>query len=155
MVRFKNRYLTIQISPPGNTQCNQLVNIHSHHVYQAIRLAIKSIHGDYGLACVQNIISVKYLNPKTRIAFIRVPFGPHKLLTSVLPVIKQIDKLSVQVSVLHVSATIRQCFKFVKDYQHRHLEQLWNSLSPSERDNFKSVVLSLDVEEKSAPYLNK
>ncbi|KAI5717328.1 hypothetical protein M8J77_003903 [Diaphorina citri] len=173
MVRFKNRYVTIQINPEDENLCNQLVDIKSHHVYQAIRYTIKAVHGDFGLACIQNIIAgylflrpsrvpsacshitsdiitsvpgsvvclpfkrtelVKYLNPKTRIAFIRVPFGPHKLLTSVLPLIKKVDKLPVKLSILYVSATISQCFKFVRDYQRRHLEELWSLLPPGERE---------------------
>lgn len=100
-------------------------------------------------------VQIKYLNPKTRLAFIRVPFGPHKLLTSVLPLIKQIDQLPVKLSVLHVSATIAQCFKFVRDYQRRHLEQVWNSLPPAQREEFRSVVLKLNIDDKFAHYLNK
>ncbi|XP_008486522.1 ribonuclease P/MRP protein subunit POP5 isoform X1 [Diaphorina citri] len=155
MVRFKNRYVTIQINPEDESLCNQLVDIKSHHVYQAIRYTIKAVHGDFGLACIQNIIAVKYLNPKTRIAFIRVPFGPHKLLTSVLPLIKKVDKLPVKLSILYVSATISQCFKFVRDYQRRHLEELWSLLPPGEQEQVRRIVLNLNIDDKFAHHLNK
>lgn len=141
MVRFKNRYITIEIICPSLPE-NTPLTLKSGAFHESVMNKIQYLHGDYGVAAVRTGFIAKYCNENTRIAILRVRHGPHKFVTSSLPFITRIGKLDVILHTIHVGATLKHSFKFIQRYQRAFLDSVYLSLkSDKERKQMEFAVM--------------
>lgn len=113
MVRHKNRYFAVELKVQDKPLHIPL-QLKRSGIFSAVLGKVQEIHGDFGLAAVRQGFTTKYCNPYTKIVLIRVQHGAHRLVASVLPLIKSINNIPVQMTVLHVGATMMKCFKVIK-----------------------------------------
>lgn len=59
----------------------------SNSLYDCINKNVQKHYGDFGVAAISSGIKVKYCNDKTKIAIFRIRHGPHRFVTSILPLI--------------------------------------------------------------------
>uniref|UniRef100_A0A1B6DKF7 Ribonuclease P/MRP protein subunit POP5 n=1 Tax=Clastoptera arizonana TaxID=38151 RepID=A0A1B6DKF7_9HEMI len=130
MVRFKNRYIVIEVNPVEKLKKG--INLRSSLLYNSVITAVQKFHGDFGVAAIRAGLSAKYCNEVTRTALIRLRHGPHRLLSSILPLVNEIGYQKVQVKTLYVGATLKQCYKFLRNYQKQMLMKIWRSLETKE-----------------------
>ncbi|XP_045619497.1 ribonuclease P/MRP protein subunit POP5 [Procambarus clarkii] len=131
MVRFKKRYFIVEVTPEIPT------HFHRNGLQEAIVSTVKRLHGDYGVAATTPGFRVKYLNTETRIAFISVGRGPHQLVASALPLITKISGQAATVRTIHLAASMRHGFLFVKKYHEEKIMKLEESLSGGEKVRWK------------------
>ncbi|XP_050311339.1 ribonuclease P/MRP protein subunit POP5 [Anthonomus grandis grandis] len=145
MVRLKNRYIVLEV------KSEFLQVLSQYDLHQTILTHIKNFHGDFGEAATRAGFSAKYTNPITKIAVIKCRFGPHNLVTSVLPFVRLIKTHPVSLSILYIGATMKNCFNFIKTYQERLCDELCIKIKSEEErreiinslSNFKSVLDAL------------
>ena len=130
MVRFKNRYIVIEINPV-HLRKNTLL-LRDYSLYNAIIKKVQQVHGDFGIGAVKSGLTAKYCNKWTRIAMIRVRHGSHRLVTSCLPLISDLEKHAVTVNILFIGATLQQCYSHILSHQKKTLEKLWAGLETDE-----------------------
>ncbi|CAG9783953.1 unnamed protein product [Diatraea saccharalis] len=141
MVRFKNRYITVEITCPLVPEHKPLT-LKSKIFHETVLNKVQQLHGDFGIASIRNGFITKYCNENTRIAIIRVRHGPHRFVTSSLPFITKIDKLDVRLNTLYVSATLKHSFLFIKNHQIAYLDSMWSKLkTDEERMKLESAVM--------------
>ncbi|KAJ8722495.1 hypothetical protein PYW07_003675 [Mythimna separata] len=141
MVRFKNRYITVEIVCPFVSEDKPL-HLKPKIFHDTLLSKIQLLHGDFGVAAVTNGFLTKYCNENTRIAIIRSRHGPHRFVTSSLPFITKIGKLDVKLNTLHVGATLKHSFKFIEKHQRAYLDSMWSKLkTDEERQKLEAAVL--------------
>ncbi|XP_042226034.1 ribonuclease P/MRP protein subunit POP5-like [Homarus americanus] len=113
MVRFKKRYCVVELV------AENCVYFGRDGLQKAVVEAVKRLHGDFGVSATTPGFHVKYFNIKTRIAFVSVGRGPHQLVASALPLITQIGGQPASVRIIHLAASMRHGFLFVKDTMRR------------------------------------
>ncbi|XP_047512005.1 ribonuclease P/MRP protein subunit POP5 [Pieris napi] len=131
MVRFKNRYITIEISSPEIPE-RQPLYLKPSAIYEAILAKIQQLHGDFGVAAVRTGFLTKYCNENTRIAIIRCRHGPHQFVTSSLPFITKLGQYEVTLQTHHVGATLKHSFIFIQRYHRKFLDSMWSNLHSDE-----------------------
>ena len=101
----------------------------------AVKEAILSLHGDYGLASIQHSLNIKYLNAVTRVFILRCPRDHHKAVWAALTTITSLKKVPCASHVLHVGGTIRSCQRaLVKHNQLKLKEMIQEASNPGTRD---------------------
>ncbi|CAH1645904.1 unnamed protein product [Spodoptera littoralis] len=141
MVRFKNRYITVEIVAPLIPDDKPL-ELKPKIFHNTVLSKIQQMYGDFGVAAVTNGFLTKYCNEHTRIAIIRSRHGPHRFVTSSLPFITKIGNLDVRLNTLHVGATLKHCFKFIQKHQRAYLDTMWCKLkTDEERRKLEAAVL--------------
>ncbi|XP_071544186.1 ribonuclease P/MRP protein subunit POP5 [Panulirus ornatus] len=131
MVRFKKRYFVVEVVPENHSYFRW------NALYKAVVESVKRLHGDFGLAATAPGFHVKYCNVETRIAFVSVGRGPHLLVASALPLITEIGGQAASVRTIHVAASMKQGFLFVKKYHEKKLKELEASLNPVEKQRWR------------------
>ncbi|KAM3963073.1 POP5 ribonuclease P/MRP subunit [Aphomia sociella] len=131
MVRFKNRYVTVEIEAPEIPDARPL-HLKSRIFHDTVLNKIQQLHGDFGIAAVRNGFLTKYCNEHTRIAIVRVRHGPHRFVISSLPYINKIGKIEVRLRTLHVGATLKHSFKFIQKHQRAYLDSMWSIMKTDE-----------------------
>ena len=97
----------------------------------AVKEAILSLHGDYGLAAVQQSLNIKYLNAVTRVMMIRCPRDHHRGVWSALTTITSLKGVPCAVHMLHVGGTIKSCQRaLVKHNQHKLKAMVASATNP-------------------------
>lgn len=122
MVRVKNRYILIQF------MCNNLSDtdafaLTSSHLANLLRGKIGKYYGEFGLASTLRL-HVIYFNEKTRLCIIQTRHGPHRFVTSILPLLTVADTETVRYRTLYVGATLQQCHKFIVRYQQEYVNKM-------------------------------
>ncbi|KAL1494308.1 hypothetical protein ABEB36_009927 [Hypothenemus hampei] len=150
MVRLKNRYIVVEINPQFSNRDNKIqpFRLQDKVLNQAIQSEVQLIHGDFGVASIRSGFQVKYCNDLTRIAIIRCTHGPHKLVTSVLPLITNLPYLTagIFVNILYTGATLKQCFNFIKTHQERKYNEFCACLkSEEEKNELRNAVLNFET----------
>ncbi|KAL0894147.1 hypothetical protein ABMA27_014180 [Loxostege sticticalis] len=153
MVRFKHRYITVEIASPLVPDSKPL-NLRPKIFHDSVLNKIQQLHGDFGIASIRNGFLTKYCNETTRIALIRARHGPHRFVTSSLPFITKIDKLDVRLNTLHVGATLKHSFKFIQKHQRAYLDSMWSKLKTDEERkqlemavmDFKKTDVAINIE---------
>ncbi|XP_034840812.1 ribonuclease P/MRP protein subunit POP5 [Maniola hyperantus] len=141
MVRFKNRYVTVEILSPMVPE-NKPLSLKSRIFHDTLVEKIQLLHGDFGIAAVKTGLLTKYCNENTRIAIIRSRHGPHRFVTSSLPFITKIGKLDVSLRTLHTGATLKHSFKFIQKHQRSYLDSMWSKLkNDDERKALEAAVM--------------
>lgn len=124
MVRFKNRYLLLELVwDDGKVD----VKLSGKDLYLEIKRSMKEQFGDFGWAAVAMSCQVKYYNPLTNLAIVRTPRGNHQAIMCAITLIRQIKKRSVQFRLIHLGGTIKQCQKCAVTFNRRHLKQMTSS----------------------------
>ncbi|XP_068679492.1 ribonuclease P/MRP protein subunit POP5-like [Montipora foliosa] len=142
MVRFKRRYLLVEISFQDKKVDEDLT---STCLYQKIIQAIQECHGDYGVACTW-LLKVKYVNPVTGVAFIACHRDYYRMVWSAMTFIKKLKQRLCMWRVLHIGGTLRSCQRFLIRYNKDQLLQaLQQCKTPAER---KRVLRTIKKAEK-------
>ncbi|XP_075969875.1 POP5 ribonuclease P/MRP subunit [Anticarsia gemmatalis] len=141
MVRFKNRYITVEINSPMVPD-NRPLQLKSRIFHDTLLGKIQQLHGDFGVAAVVTGFLTKYCNENTRIAIIRARHGPHRFVTSSIPFVTKIGKLDVKLNTLHVGATLKHSFMFIQKHQRAYLDSMWSKLQTTEeRQKLEAAVM--------------
>ncbi|XP_014203536.1 ribonuclease P/MRP protein subunit POP5 [Copidosoma floridanum] len=142
MVRYKNRYLTVQVSLKNKG--DQSLNLKTNALHEAIHRKVWEMYGDFGTAAIKAGFSAKYCNAHTRIALIKVRHGPHNFLLKAVPKIIDVGGKHVSVKIIYVGATMKHCFMFIKKYQTRKLESMWRKMeSAKERKDLEEALMTM------------
>lgn len=142
MVRFKNRYMAIEITPQDKSNKPLVLKVTALHF--AICQKVQQLYGDFGAAAIKAGFSAKYCNVHTRIALVKVRHGPHKFVVNSLPLINDLAGRLVSVKIIYIGATMKHCFHFIKNYQQRKLEQVWSTLkTDAERKQMENALMCM------------
>ncbi|CAG5090171.1 Similar to POP5: Ribonuclease P/MRP protein subunit POP5 (Bos taurus) [Cotesia congregata] len=141
MVRFKNRYFTIEVIPKKESK--PLV-LKTSTLQAAIQKEVQNTYGQKGLSTISTGFNAKYCNTHTKIALIRCRHGPHNYLISTIPKVIDIGGTTVSIKILYVGATMKKCFAFIRKYQTKKLESMWASLkNDNERKKMIDALMTL------------
>ncbi|VEN50418.1 unnamed protein product [Callosobruchus maculatus] len=144
MVRVKNRYLVLQITQQDQKETISKLQFRANSLYEAIMSKLQQLHGDFGVGSCKGGFTAKYCNEYTGTAVVRARHGPHRLVASSIPFIRIIEGKVVIVNILYVGATIRQCFKFLKNYQQKKFDEYYVTLKDEdERKALRQSILNL------------
>ncbi|XP_012277779.1 uncharacterized protein LOC105698269 [Orussus abietinus] len=142
MVRVKNRYITIEIIP--NSNADKSLALKTTALHNAIQQKVQQMYGDYGQAAIKAGFNAKYSNVHTKIALIKVRHGPHKFVVNSIPQITDIGGRFVSVKILYIGATLKHCFLFIKRFQLKKLEYMWESLkSETDKKRMEDALMSM------------
>lgn len=135
MVRFKNRYLLVEVhSDPEESRGRPLRGATTHSLLLSVRDAVSALHGDYGLASVYRSLSVKYLNVLTGVAIIRCPSAHHRSVWAAISSITSLQGTPCSISLIHLGGTIRSCQRHLVIYNRVQLNKMLTSAkTPIER----------------------
>ncbi|KAK0174747.1 hypothetical protein PV327_010481 [Microctonus hyperodae] len=142
MVRFKNRYIVIEITPKDKE--DKPWTLKSSALQCAVQKKVQQFFGDFGQAAIKSGFSATYCNEHTKIALIRGRHGPHKFLMKAIPAINDIAGKFVSVEILYVGATMKHCFIFIRNHQIKKIESVWKSLkNDQERQKVIDTLMTL------------
>ncbi|XP_065090492.1 ribonuclease P/MRP protein subunit POP5 [Ochlerotatus camptorhynchus] len=122
MVRVKNRYILVQFMCNNRSDTDAFA-LTSTHLSGFLREKIEKYYGEYGLASTLRL-NVIYFNEKTRLCIIQTRHGPHRFVTSILPLLTVADTETVRYRTLYVGATLKQCQKFIVRYQQEYVNKM-------------------------------
>jgi len=123
MVRFKNRYLLVELcfsdSPTGEPlpeleQVKAAQRVSSRGLYFAVRSGVERYFGDTGIAACTQSLAVKYYSPELRLAIVRAPREAFQIVSATASLVTNIRDSKVRfvrVSTIHVGGTIRSTQK--------------------------------------------
>lgn len=106
MVRVKRRYIVLNIKYKGSQTQEAFV--------KEVKDRIAQTYGDFGVACFNRGYSVKRYDPSDGFMILQVRCGVHEMVMSVIPLITSVDKVPCNVTIIHLSGTIRGCLKHIK-----------------------------------------
>lgn len=142
MVRFKNRYFTVEIVPTDGS--DKPLILKTAAIHNAVQQKVQQLYGDFGLAAIKAGFNAKYCNAQTRIALIKARHGPHKFILNSIPLINDVGDRSVKVKILYVGATMKHCFLFLRTFQRKKLEEMWNSFrNDQQRKDMQETLMTL------------
>ncbi|XP_035914313.1 ribonuclease P/MRP protein subunit POP5 [Anopheles stephensi] len=121
MVRVKQRYILVQIRC-NNVPADEPVYISSTLLYHQIMGYVEQCYGVFGCASMLKL-NVIYFNAKTHLCIVQARHGPHRFITSVLPLMLEAGKQPARFRTLYVGATLKQCQKFIVKYQQRYINK--------------------------------
>ncbi|KAJ7879002.1 hypothetical protein B0H14DRAFT_3082963 [Mycena olivaceomarginata] len=108
MVRFKNRWLLVELIPAPNPNPNPSpTRLDGQKIWAALRQSILSNFGDVGWGSVGLSITVKYYSPTTNICIIRVARDHHKIAWGALTLMTAVEGTRYIPNVIHLSGTIK------------------------------------------------
>ncbi|XP_055629064.1 uncharacterized protein LOC129770341 [Toxorhynchites rutilus septentrionalis] len=122
MVRVKNRYILVQLMC-NNRSDTDAFSLNSSQLNNFLRQKIEKYYGEFGVASMLRL-HVIYFNEKTRLCIIQTRHGPHRFVTSILPLLTVADTESVRYRILYVGATLQQCQKFIVRYQQNYVNKM-------------------------------
>ncbi|XP_063972818.1 ribonuclease P/MRP protein subunit POP5 [Diachasmimorpha longicaudata] len=147
MVRFKNRYITVEITLKDGEE--RLLVLKPSALYHAVQKSVEKMYGDFGLASIKAGLNAQYCNPHTRIALIKCRHGPHNFLINAIPTINDVGGKFVEMKILYVGATMKNCFLFIKKHQRKTLETAWGTLrNDQEKKKMIEILMTLTSEMK-------
>lgn len=135
--------MVVEINPAGKKE-EESLHLGQSSLYNSIVQKVQQLHGDFGAAAIRAGFVAKYCNEKTRTAIIRVRHGPHVFVTSSIPCINTIENKQVVVNTLYIGATIRQCQKFLLNYQQNKFEEFCAGLKTNDEKLAMKEALNLD-----------
>ncbi|XP_022918640.1 ribonuclease P/MRP protein subunit POP5 [Onthophagus taurus] len=144
MVRHKNRYIVVLITE-NDTNATKKLHLKPITLSNAIKDTVQQLYGDFGLAAIKAAFTAKYCNELTKIAIIKVRHGPHRFVTSVLPLITSLENKSITINIIHIGATIKQSFKFILEYQERkYYEFVANLKRDEDKKALRESLMDID-----------
>lgn len=134
------RYFVVRVRDDRTSDTDKL-DLKANSLFLAITKKLQQMHGDFGVAAVRAGFTSKYCNPFTKIAIIRCRHGPHSLISSVLPLVNNVESRPVALETMYTGATIRQCFHFIRRYQQKKYVAVCKSLtSDTEKTALKAML---------------
>eukprot|EP00731_Ephydatia_muelleri_P023642 Em0015g1225a len=122
MVRFKNRYFLVGFRFASQEESARALKILTHKsLVDLIRDAILSLHGQYGVSCVQKSLSVKYITLTLASPLSDVRGTTIAQVWAALTTITNIQQCPCTAQVLHLGGTIQSCQKFLIKYNTQKL----------------------------------
>ncbi|KAF7366773.1 Ribonuclease P/MRP protein subunit POP5 [Mycena sanguinolenta] len=106
MVRFKNRWLLVELIPASNPSQTHL---DGQKIWTALRQSILTNFGDVGWGSVGLSLTVKYYSPTTNICIIRVARDHHQIAWGALTLLTTIEGTRYIPNVIHLSGRHTQC----------------------------------------------
>ncbi|XP_053688369.1 uncharacterized protein LOC128737699 [Sabethes cyaneus] len=122
MVRVKNRYILVQFLCNNRSETDAFA-LTSSHLNNFLKQKIEKYYGEFGIASMLRL-HVIYFNAKTRLCVIQARHGPHRFVTSILPLLTVADTEAVRYRTLYVGATLQQCQKFIARYQQEYVNRM-------------------------------
>ena len=113
MVRVKWRYILTEVVTGLKHAQAKDSSISEALVLDCVKKSIRTLHGEAGLAAILGGLKVKYINVKTRTVLIRVYRESCQKLLQALTVVNAIGNNRAFFSTIHVSGTIRSCYKYL------------------------------------------
>ncbi|GLB44779.1 putative component of ribonuclease P, a protein complex that generates mature tRNA molecules by cleaving their 5'-ends [Lyophyllum shimeji] len=110
MVRFKNRWLLVELIPVGTQPQSTAAPTHhleGKHIWAAVRQSVLANFGDVGWGAVGLSLNVKYYSPTTNICIIRVARDHHRIAWGAVTLLSAIEGVRYIPNVVHVSGTIK------------------------------------------------
>lgn len=142
MVRFKNRYIVLEITP--HSKDDKQLMLKNTALSHAVQQKVQQLYGDFGVAAIKDGFDAKYCNSYTKIAMVKIRHGPHKFVLQAIPLINDIGGRLVKTSILYIGATMKHCFLFIRKHQEKKLEQIWSKLqTETERKEMETVLMTL------------
>ncbi|XP_007229398.1 ribonuclease P/MRP protein subunit POP5 isoform X2 [Astyanax mexicanus] len=124
MVRLKARYLLCEVCM---SERSMLRLLEEKDIFQAVKTAVTTAHGQYGLALFNIGSAVRYVNAYTGVVMLRFRKAHYQLLWSALPFITSIWKQGQRVpcffNCIHVGAEKQQVRKAVLSCSLNQLRQ--------------------------------
>uniref|UniRef100_A0A182J4T4 Ribonuclease P/MRP protein subunit POP5 n=1 Tax=Anopheles atroparvus TaxID=41427 RepID=A0A182J4T4_ANOAO len=121
MVRVKNRYILVQLRSNDKPEEEELF-VTSRPICKYLEHQLEKYYGTFGAASMLRLYVI-YFNAKTHLCIIQCSHGPHRFITSILPLLTTADTESARFRTLYVGATLRQCHKFIVKYQQRYINK--------------------------------
>ncbi|KAI9002123.1 hypothetical protein DFJ74DRAFT_613636 [Hyaloraphidium curvatum] len=121
MVRFKNRYLVIEVVFPDGP--HTLLDVHAGTVANVIRDSLEMNFGEWGAATAAMSLSVKYYSAHTNIGIVRVARDHFRLIWGALTFITKLKNRDCIVRVIHVSGTIKKAQLATIRYDKRKIDE--------------------------------
>ncbi|KAG7444771.1 uncharacterized protein BT62DRAFT_951818 [Guyanagaster necrorhizus] len=106
MVRFKNRWLLVELIPVGEQQGNP-TRLEAKQIWAALRESIQKHFGDVGWGSVSHSLTVKYFSPTTSICIIRVARDHHRVARGGVTLLDSIEGIRIVPYVIDISGTIK------------------------------------------------
>jgi ribonuclease P/MRP protein subunit POP5 len=137
-MRFKNRYYLVEIlweaiglqpaaassSSSGSVHRTSDVSFASHQLQSALREAMLSHFGEWGLARVLQSLQVRYLNSLTNLAILRVARADSRTMAAIIAFISQIKQKQILLRTVHLAGTIRSCQKRALQLQKQRIGEM-------------------------------
>ncbi|XP_050532556.1 ribonuclease P/MRP protein subunit POP5 isoform X2 [Daktulosphaira vitifoliae] len=112
MVRYKNRYLVVQLNILSNDNDN--FKISNRDLQSGVLDVIKVLYGDFGAGAIRTCFKVHYCNPTTKIIIFKTRHGPHIYLSSAIPFINKLQNTRIKLSTIYLGASVFHCYKFIQ-----------------------------------------
>ncbi|KIP11014.1 hypothetical protein PHLGIDRAFT_21911 [Phlebiopsis gigantea 11061_1 CR5-6] len=116
MVRFKNRWLLVELIPCPSTSTTSALDasapegsaIESKNIWSALKQSVIANFGDVGWGAVSSSLTIKYYSPTTNVCIIRVARDHHQTAWAGVTLLTSIEGRKYVPNVVHVSGTIKQ-----------------------------------------------
>lgn len=137
-------------------------------ITKSIRNNVQKYYGDFGSGSINVGFRIKYCNEKTKVTIIRCRHGPHRFITSILPLMTvvcilflkhlkyiskkmnfvfQIGEHRAKFRILYIGATIMQCNKFIVNFQKDCLDRAIGDIeSAKDRIDFIKNIMDFKME---------
>lgn len=111
MVRFKNRYMVMEVflDPNKDSTVNDPIIITQFNLSKSIKDSILSNFGECGLASTLSSLQVKYVNPVTKVCIIRASREDYKQVWAAITMIRSIGNCPVVFNLLDLSGSLEAC----------------------------------------------
>ncbi|XP_050430391.1 ribonuclease P/MRP protein subunit POP5 [Adelges cooleyi] len=138
MVRYKNRYLVVQLNILENNDTH--LKITNKDLQLSVLNVLKTLHGDFGVGAIQTCFKVHYCNVTNKIIIFKTRHGPHTLLSSAIPFVNKLqDGIKIKLSTIYTGASIFQCHKFIKNFQNNLVRQVSDKINESTAEKMLSL----------------
>ena len=135
MVRVKRRYILFElIFESKDDYVNFDRSINERHIMQVIRDSIQQLYGDYGLAILNQSLSLKRFNKQTKIGILSCYRHSYQILFNSLFLIQDIHKVKCIFKTHHLSGTIRGSLKCLQKMYKGTLKKK-EAVNPKEPSN--------------------
>lgn len=101
----------MRLEPPGKSVPTE------RSLFENLLENVERYYGDFGIGSIKESFKVKYVNQGTKTVIIRVRHGPHRFLTSILPLVTNPHRYQL----LNTAATLKNCMKAVVEDHNKDL----------------------------------
>ena len=129
-MRFKNRYLLVQLIPTVSPNA-ALPALSSSSIYRDLRHSLLLNYGEFGYGVCSGSLQVKYCNSRTGLLLIRCSRDDWQLVRHALAMLRELsgeqtkERASVVSKVVHVSGTIRRSQRVAVAWTRQVLAEQW------------------------------
>jgi len=119
------------------------MSLKAKDIGRVLKESVELVHGSYGLGSVIGSLQIKYFNPVTSVALIRISRDNYDVLWSAMTFVTKIRKRECLFRVLHLGGTIRSCQKVLLAYNREQLTLLLEkATTPVEKRKIEGMILA-------------